>query len=109
MKLVAAFSGSLGRDCEVRNTKDGKPWLSFPAVVDSDRGADEFPAWIRVSKFGDNVEALAPRLTKGTQIYAEGSLRLSEWTGKDGEKKAGLNMTASRIEVLGEIGRRAKA
>jgi single-strand DNA-binding protein len=108
MKLVAAFSGSLGKDCEVRNTKDGTPWLSFPAVVDSDRGPDEFPTWIRVSRFGDGVEALAPRLAKGVQVYCEGSLRLSEWTGRDGEKRTGLNMTATRVEILGEIGRRAR-
>jgi single-stranded DNA-binding protein len=76
----------------LRAAAQSTPWLSFPAVVDSDRGPDEFPTWIRVSRFGDSVEAIAPRLTKATQVYCEGSLRLSDdepWKVEDrGEKPA---------------------
>jgi hypothetical protein len=31
----AAFEGRIGKDAEVRSTRDGKPWASFPVAVDA--------------------------------------------------------------------------
>jgi hypothetical protein len=33
--ITAAFTGRIGKDAEVRTTKDEKPWASFPVAVDS--------------------------------------------------------------------------
>jgi len=61
---------------------------------------------VRVAFFGDTVGTAAPRLTKGTQIYCEGRLSLGTWTGRDGEAKSGLNLTAWEVQPMGQIGRR---
>ncbi len=45
--VYAAFEGRIGRDAEVRSTRDGKPWASFPVAVDA-RPDGEAPAtWVR--------------------------------------------------------------
>ena len=43
--------------------------------------------WVRVALFGDTVGTVAPRLTKGTQVYCERRLTLGTWTGRDGKPK----------------------
>ncbi len=40
------------------------------------------------------------------EIYCEGRIRLNQWTGKDGEPRAGLQLTAWVLQPLGQIGRR---
>lgn len=60
----AAFEGRIGKDAEVRSTRDGKPWASSRWRWIS-RPDGEAPAtWVRVAVFGDVVGALTPRLTK---------------------------------------------
>lgn len=52
------------------------------------------------------VGAVAPRLTKGAELYREARLSLGNWTGRDGEPKAGLNLPAWVVQPMGQIGRR---
>jgi single-strand DNA-binding protein len=103
--LAVACTASVTRDAETRNTRSGDPWVSFSVVVDGQRQADESATFARVSHFGPDAESLAAKLIKGAAVYVEGALKLGEWVGRDGEKKAGLNITARRVEILGEIGR----
>ena len=55
--------------------------------------------------FGETAERLCQALHKGDRVYVEGTLRLSEWTGRDGEKRTGLSVAAWKAEKLGVIGR----
>lgn len=87
--IRAAFTGRLGKDAEIRATRDGKPWVSFPVAVDTDRDSETGTAWIRCAMFGELVDTTAPRLIKGAQVYIEGRLTLRPWTGADGKARAG--------------------
>jgi single-stranded DNA-binding protein len=58
-----------------------------------------------VAVFGEAAERLCAALEKGNKVYVEGTLRLSEWTGKGGEKRTGLSVAAWKAEKLGAIGR----
>jgi single-strand DNA-binding protein len=107
--IQAAFVGRLGKDAEVRTTRDGKPWASFPVAVDTDRDNEAGTAWVRVACFGDSVADLAPRLTKGTEIYTEGRLTLRPWVDADGRQRSGLSLATGLVQVMGQIGRRAKS
>lgn len=78
--IQAAFTGRIGKDAEVRTTRDGKPWASFPVAVDTTKDNEAGPAWVKVSLFGEAVDALAPRLTKGVEVYVEGRLTLRRRT-----------------------------
>ena len=104
--IHAAFTGRLGKDCEVRTTRAGKPWAAFPVAVDTNVDSEAGTAWVRVALFGDTVDAMAPRLTKGAEIYCEGRLTLRPWTDADGKARAGLSVAASLVQLHGQIGRR---
>ena len=104
--IHAAFTGRLGKDCEVRTTRAGKPWAAFTVAVDTNVDSEAGTAWVRVALFGDTVEALAPRLVKGAEIYCEGRLTLRPWTDADGKARAGLSLAASLVQPMGQIGRR---
>ncbi|MGH8566907.1 MAG: single-stranded DNA-binding protein [Gammaproteobacteria bacterium] len=104
--IHAAFTGRIGKDAEVRGTRDGKPWASSPVAADSKSDGETPATWVRVALFGDSVGDLAPRLTKGAEVYREGRLSLGTWTGRDGEARAGLNLAAWAVCPMGQIGRR---
>ena len=70
-------------------------------MVAVDTKADgEAPAtWVRVAVFGDTVGTVAPRLTKGAEVYCdERRLSLGTWIGRDGEARAGLNLAAWEVQ-----------
>ena len=71
------------------------------------KAADGTGQWVRVGHFGDDAEELAQRLVKGTDVYVEGRLKLNTWTIQDGSQRSGLNVTAWKLEPLGQIARRS--
>jgi single stranded DNA-binding protein len=101
--IEAALTGTLGRDVELRTSAAGKPWCKLSvAVTQESRTESETTVWIQVAVFGEVAERMAKQGHKGSRIYAEGTLRLAEWTSKTtGEVKQGLEMTAWRAQVLG--------
>jgi CheY-like chemotaxis protein len=56
--------------------------------------------------WGEDAEQLygTGDLVKGCEVYAEGRIRLNEWTGQDGQKRSGLNLSAWKLEPLGADG-----
>jgi hypothetical protein len=59
----------------------GNPGGRPKVIAETDR---EAPAtWVQVALFGDTVSAVAPRLTKGTEVYSEGRLSLGTRTGRE--------------------------
>jgi single-strand DNA-binding protein len=109
--ITAAFQGRLPRDADaLRYTSQGTALLSFSvAVEDSRRGEGDPTEWVRVTAWGELAEDLVDRLPKGAEVYVEGRLRCEQWTGSDGQPRAGLAVSAWKVEPLGQIGRRAKA
>jgi single-strand DNA-binding protein len=104
--IHAAFEGRLGRDAELRATKQGKPWLSFSLAVDTEGEEDALTTWVRVAYFGEDAESLSGRLQRGVEVYCEGRLKLDTWTAKDGLKRTGLSVVAWKVVPLGQIGRK---
>ena len=104
--IECAFTASLGQDVELRKSKAGKTFATFPCVVDmGHEDGKETAQWLRCICFGDTAEKLAERAKKADRVYVEGSLSLNSWEGADGETKHGLNVTAWRAERLSNIGR----
>jgi single-strand DNA-binding protein len=101
--IEAAFFGSLGREVEIKTSKNGKPWTSLSIAIDTgEESADGHakPQWIRVAVFGEAAEKLAGA-AKGTRLYVEGTLTLDYWTDKDGGERHGLNVAAWKCEKVG--------
>jgi single-strand DNA-binding protein len=99
--IEAALIARLGKEPELRRSRDGKPWLPLNVAV----GEGDDTQWLAVTVFGDRAQELAGVLHKGDRIYVEGRLRLENWTGQDGQPRSGLKLAAWKIERLGEIGR----
>ena len=105
--------GNLGRDPEIRYTQGGEPIANF-SLATSERWTSkagekqERTEWHRVEVFGKAAQVVRDYLSKGRQVYVEGSIRYEEWTDKDGNKRnttkihvGGLN---SRLVLVGSRG-----
>jgi single-stranded DNA-binding protein len=108
--LVCAFVGRVvGQGAELRFTSSGVPLVNLTVLVQDSKAGDGEGQFTRVGHFGDDAEDLAQQLVKGVDVYVEGKLKLANWTAVDGTPRSGLNVTAWRLESIGQIGRRAPA
>jgi single-stranded DNA-binding protein len=89
MSIECALFGILGRDAESKVSKNGKPYLRLNVRV----GDGDSAQWASAMVFDADAIAIIDRLVKGARVYVEGSITLNEWTGQDGEKRAGLNVS----------------
>lgn len=102
---TCSFTGRLGRDAELRHTKDkGEPVLSVSLAVNG-RDKDAPPTWLSVSVFGKRAETLRPYLTKGSRVGVVGRIALRQYEDRDGAPRASLELVASDVTLLGD-GRR---
>ena len=110
--LMIACTGRLGGDPERRFTPGGKTLLSFSVAVDesttatANRPAPE-TQWLRVTVWDQLADDLEGVLQKGMAVYAAGKLRHGRWQTGDGEIRCELNVSCSKVEPLGLIGKRA--
>ena len=99
--IECAFAGRLVQDVELKTSAAGKSWAALSVSV----GEGEALQWVRVAVFGTIAETTAT-IAKGASIYVEGRIKLDKWTTKDGEPRSGLSVAATRVEALGQIGRK---
>lgn len=96
--------GNLGKDCIVKEI-NGKNVINF-SVAHSERYKDaqgnqkERTTWVECAYWTERT-AIAPYLTKGTTVYAEGSPEADAYTNKDGQAAATLRMRVQNIQLLG--------
>ena len=81
--------GNLGRDAELRYTPGGAPVATLNMATTeiwNDKGGQrqEKTEWHRVVLWGKTAESLSEYLTKGKQIYVEGSSRRASGTTRTG-------------------------
>src|SRR6185503_19739992 len=105
--------GNLGRDPEIRYTQGGEHIANFSLATnevwtDKSGQKQERVAWHRVEVFGKAAQVVRDYLTKGRQVYVEGSIRYDEWTDKDGNKrnttKIHVGGPNSKVVLLGSRG-----
>src|SRR5580704_12691989 len=98
--------GRLGKDPETRYTGGGQAVCHFSLATDesfkSKSGErQKRTEWHRITVWGKQAEIAQQYLKKGAQIYLEGSIRTSEWTDKEGQKKTSFEINASTFRMLG--------
>ena len=98
---VLTLSGHLGGDCEIRYTKSGTQVTQFSVAMNSGYGERKLTNWVRCTIWGDRGNGLAPYLTKGQQVVVSGELSQHEWTNKDGETKASLEVKVNDVDLVG--------
>ena len=75
MSNVFSFTGTVGRDAEVRATPSGQTVLNVTVANNVGFGDRQQTLWVRVALWGKRAEGqLQNYLTKGQQIFVSGEL-----------------------------------
>jgi single-strand DNA-binding protein len=96
--------GRLGKDCVV-NAVNGKNVINF-TVAHSEKYRDsqgtnqEKTIWVDCAYWTDRT-AISPYLTKGTQVFVEGSPEVRSFTRQDGTGGASLSLRVREVQLLG--------
>lgn len=97
--------GRLGRDPELRTTKQGTP-VATMSVATSEKYKDkkgeaiEKTEWHRLVAWDRLAELADKYLGKGDLAYFEGRLQTREWEDKEGNKRFTTEIIAYKIEFL---------
>lgn len=96
--------GNLGKDCIVKEV-NGKNVINFSVAhterfKDSQGNLKERTTWVECAYWTDRT-AIAPYLTKGTTVYAEGSPEADAYLNKENQAAATLRMRVQTIQLLG--------
>lgn len=96
--------GRLGKDCVV-NTVNGKNVINFTVAHsekyrDSQGNNQERTTWVDCAYWTDRT-AISPYLTKGTQVYVEGTPEVRTFTRQDGTGGASLSVRVREVQLLG--------
>ncbi|RUM54048.1 MAG: single-stranded DNA-binding protein [Methylococcus sp.] len=102
--------GNLGLDPDARYMANGTAVTKVNIATsetckDKESGeAREKTEWHRVVFFRKLAEIAGTLLTKGSNVYVEGSLRTRKWQGKDGQDRYTTEIIANDMEMLDSRG-----
>lgn len=97
--ITLRIDGTAGRDAEIKYTQSGKP-VAHVTVAHTPRRLNEQTqqwedagetTWVRLNFWDKQAEA-ALHIKKGMRIVAEGTPRVSAYTGQGGEARASLDL-----------------
>lgn len=99
--------GNLGKDCVV-NTVNGKSVINFTVAhtekyKDSQGNNQEKTTWVDCAYWTDRT-AVSPYLTKGKQVFVEGTPEVRTFTRQDGTAGASLSLRVREVQLLGGRG-----
>jgi single-strand DNA-binding protein len=104
--------GNLGANPEMRFTQGGQAVANL-RIATTERWTDragqkqEATEWHRVVVWGKQAEIVGQYLTKGRQVYIEGSIRTRQWQDQQGQKRYTTEIVARNVQMLGGRGERA--
>ena len=98
--------GNLGRDPEVRYTQNGTAVANFTLATNevwTDKGGErqERTEWHRIVVWGKQAEIVREHLSKGKQVYVEGSIQTRQWDDREGNKRTTTEIKAQRLMMIG--------
>ena len=104
--------GNLGKDCVV-NTVNGKSVINFTVAhtekfKDSQGNQQEKTTWVDCAYWTDRT-AISPYLTKGKQVFVEGTPEVRTFTRQDGTAGASLSLRVREVQLLGGRGEAGSA
>ncbi len=98
--------GRLGRDPEIKYTPSGAPVAKFSIATDEvfkDRSGEQQKRteWHNIVAWNKLAEICGEYLTKGKQVYIEGSIRSRQWEDQQGNKRTSYEIVAREMRMLG--------
>lgn len=105
----AIILGNLGKDPELRYTPSGLAIARFPVAtnerwLDQSNQRQERTEWHNIVVFGKQAENCGQYLSKGRQVFVEGSIRTRSYEDKDGNKRYVTEIVARDVRFLGAVG-----
>lgn len=101
--------GRLGKDPDVRYTQSNTAVANM-SLATSERFKDrsgewkEKTEWHKVVAWGRTAEVCQEYLSKGSQIFIEGSLQTNKWEDKDGNTRYTTEVKTFRMQMLDSKG-----
>lgn len=92
--------GHLGKEPELRSSKDGKPFAKFSLATTSGYGDKKKTSWYNVTVFGRQAELCQQFLHKGSIALVDGELDISEYESKDGKNHVSVNVLAQSVTFM---------
>ncbi len=98
--------GRLGKDPAVTYTPSGAPVAKFSLATDEvfkDRSGEQQKRteWHNIVAWNKLAEICGQYLTKGKQVYIEGSIRSRQWEDQAGNKRTAYDIVARDMKMLG--------
>jgi single-strand DNA-binding protein len=98
--------GNLGKDPELRYTQTGSAVANFSLATseqwnDREGKRQERTEWHNIVVWGKQAEHCGQYLSKGRQVFIEGSIRTRSYDDKSGNKRYITEIVAQRIQFLG--------
>jgi single-strand DNA-binding protein len=102
----AILIGNLGKDPDVRFTNSGKAVARFPIAtsevwMDQNGSRQERTEWHNIVVWGKQGETCGQYLSKGRQVFVEGSIRSRSYDDQSGNKRYITEIIAQKIKFLG--------
>lgn len=94
------ITGRLGRDIDLRYTKDERAIARFTVAVDRVSKGKKDTDWINVTAFGSQAENANKYLRKGSKVGVSGNIKTGSYEKQDGTKVYTFEVWAERIEFL---------
>lgn len=103
---IAILVGNLGRDPEVRFTQSGRAVANFSIATTEmwtapDGNRQEKTEWHNIVVWGKQAETCGQYLSKGRQVFIQGSIRSRSYEDKTGNKRYVTEIVAQRVRFLG--------
>lgn len=98
--------GRVGKDPEVRYTRSDTTVASFSLATsevwkDKSGNKNEATEWHHITAFGKLADIVRQYVTKGMELYVEGSIKTEQWTDKEGNTRYTTKIMAKDIQMLG--------
>lgn len=94
--------GRIGKDAELRNTKEGTAVSNFSLAVEVGWGERKKTLWIDCALWGKQAEGLTKYLTKGKTIAVFGELDVRTWISKqDNDAHGSIQLSVSEVTLCG--------
>jgi single-strand DNA-binding protein len=98
--------GNLGKDPELRFTPQGRAVARFSLATseswtDQQGQKQDRTEWHNIVVWGKQAETCGQYLSKGRQVFIEGSIRSRQYDDKEGQKRYITEVIAQRVQFLG--------
>ena len=93
-----SFIGRLGKDPEMSHAPNNKAVTKFSLAVDQGKGQKAL--WLDIECWEELAERMNEYLYKGAQVFVQGKLKKSTYTGKDKAEHLAIVIVATSIQLL---------